>query len=281
MPELPEVETTIKGIKPFVLGQKVSQVIIRNAQLRFPIPKLLNKKLIGHRVNKISRRAKYMLFHFDHGILIIHLGMSGRLSILSTSNRTSFTKHDHIDILFANHTGLRLRDPRRFGVVLWSDDTHAETSHRLLKHLGKEPLSLAFNGQYLYQRAQHRKIAVKSFIMDSKIVVGVGNIYATESLFAAKINPSRAAGDLSKTEWEILAQQIKKVLKAALKAGGTTLKDFAGPKGDLGYFAVQLNVYGRAGLPCVCCKAILKSKRINQRSTVYCAYCQTDARSGM
>lgn len=275
MPELPEVETTMKGIKPYLLEQKVTDVIIRHPRLRYPVPKFLAKKIIGYDVKNIVRRGKYILFHFAHGTLILHLGMSGRLRILLTP--TAPQKHDHIDILFAEQICLRFCDPRRFGALLWMDGTHAEKYHPLLKDLGKEPLTEAFNARYLHQRAKNRKVAVKSFIMDSKVVVGVGNIYATEALFQANIHPLKMTNTISQKEWSKLASAIKKILKKAIKAGGTTLKDFASPAGKPGYFNVLLNIYGKQGLPCPICKTKLAAKKMFQRTTVYCPKCQEDA----
>lgn len=271
MPELPEVETTINGIKHYLLEQKISDVTIRHSQLRYPVPKLLAQHLVGQYLNNITRRGKYILFHFENGILILHLGMSGRLCILLTPTKPQ--KHDHIDIFFANNISLRFCDPRRFGALLWTDDKYVD-NHPLLKHLGKEPLTPTFNAKYLYERAKNKKLAVKSFIMDSKIVVGIGNIYATEALFQAGIHPLRAAGTLSQQEWHTLVVTVKHILKKAIKAGGTTLKDFAKPSGKPGYFSVKLNVYGKQHLPCPRCKTKLNSIRINQRSTVFCSKCQ-------
>lgn len=272
MPELPEVETTINGIKPYLIGHKIIDVKIRKSHLRFPIPQSINQKLIGHTVSTITRRAKYILFGIHHGVLIIHLGMSGSLKILLSPKTPEL--HDHVDVLFENQICLRFRDPRRFGAILWSDDERALKEHPLLKHLGIEPLSKTLTAKYLYQRAMNRQVAVKSFIMDSKIVVGVGNIYAAESLFAAGISPFKPASALSIPEWQSLVREIKSILKAAIKAGGTTLKDFIAPSGTPGYFSINLNVYGKEGQPCPQCKTKLKSRRINQRSTVYCEKCQ-------
>lgn len=274
MPELPEVETTMNAIKPYVLGQKVSEVIIRQTKLRYPLPKFLAEKICGQVVKKITRRGKYILFQFVHGTLILHLGMSGRLFILLTPNLSPPKKHDHVDIIFANKIGIRFCDPRRFGALLWTDDTHPEESHPLLKELGIDPLLKEFTGKYLFERARNRKVAVKAFIMNSKIVVGVGNIYATESLFKAGVHPLKAAGKVMPAEFAAIAKAIQHILKKAIKAGGTTFKDFASPSGAPGYFSVHLNIYGKQNLPCPKCKTKLISLRIGERNSVYCRHCQ-------
>ncbi len=270
MPELPEVETTLRGIIPHIKHQLIDKVSVRQARLRWPIPIEIKKLLPKQTIIHAWRRGKYILLGTTAGTLILHLGMSGSLRIL-----THFTppqKHDHVDIEFANKKILRLTDPRRFGAVLWTLENPLQ--HSLLKHLGPEPLSKNFTAAYLQQRAQKKKVAIKSFIMNSKIVVGVGNIYATEALFAAKINPEISAGKLSLARYEILVKAIKKILQAAIKQGGTTLKDFLDSDGKPGYFKFYLKVYGRANLPCVNCKTTLKEIRLGQRSTVYCPKCQ-------
>ena len=270
MPELPEVETTRRGIAPHIEGKTVSDVIVRHHQLRWPVPHGLKAKLAGHKVKSVSRRAKYLLIEFDHGTLILHLGMSGSLRIIDGDLPAD--KHDHVDIVFEHSQSLRLTDPRRFGCVLWCKD--APQQHKLIAHLGPEPLSDAFTGDYLYSQSRGRKSNIKQFIMDGKIVVGVGNIYASESLFLAGINPKRIAGKISRERYEKLAAAIKQVLTAAIQQGGTTLRDFVGGDGKPGYFAQQLNVYGREGKPCRICGTSVKQLLQGQRSTFYCPCCQ-------
>ena len=270
MPELPEVETTRRGIEPHIENNKVSKVILRRKTLRWPITPALCKDLPGEAIKSVSRRGKYLLLATKKGCVLIHLGMSGSLRIVDT-NQTA-AKHDHVDIVFANNKVLRYTDPRRFGCILW--DTESIESHPLLASLGPEPLSKEFHTNYLFQKSRTRNVAVKTFIMDSKIVVGVGNIYANESLFLAGINPKRNAGKISKPRYETLLQCIQLVLQRAIDVGGTTLKDFKGSDGEPGYFAQSLNVYGRKGDPCHVCKNTLKEIRQGQRSTVYCSQCQ-------
>jgi formamidopyrimidine-DNA glycosylase len=270
MPELPEVETTRRGIAPHVEGKDVSEVIVRHQQLRWPVPHGLKKTLQGQRINSVSRRAKYLLLDFDHGTLIIHLGMSGSLRIID--NALPAEKHDHLDIVLNNGKALRLTDPRRFGAVLWTKD-HPE-AHELLAHLGPEPLSEAFTPDTLYQRSRQRHSSIKQFIMEGKVVVGVGNIYASEALFLAGINPKAISGKVSKPRYEKLTIAIKQVLAAAIAQGGTTLRDFVGGDGKPGYFAQQLNVYGRVGEPCHRCGMAIKQITQGQRSSYYCPKCQ-------
>lgn len=270
MPELPEVETTLYGILPHVKLQKIEEVTIRQSQLRWPIPLQIQKTLPGQQFLNLKRRGKYLLLQTESGTLIMHLGMSGRLRILNSP--TPPQKHDHVDIRFTNQTLLRFTDPRRFGAILWT--TADPLAHDLLKDLGPEPLHSDFTGSYLWETAKKRKIAVKSFIMNSQVVVGIGNIYATEALFAAKIHPKKSAGKLSLQQYNDLVKACKKILRAAITQGGTTLKDFAKSDGKPGYFKVYLKVYGRGGLPCLTCKTTLKELRLGQRSTVYCPRCQ-------
>ena len=269
MPELPEVETTKRGIAPHIEGKKVSGVAVRQPQLRWLIPTDLQKTISGYKVKSVERRAKYLLIRFNHGTLIIHLGMSGSLRIVPRGEEPE--KHDHFDLIFAK-TCLRLRDPRRFGAVLWTNDNPLE--HKLLNHLGPEPLSPAFNGNQLHKLAQKRKTPVKTFIMDGKVVVGAGNIYANEALFMSRIHPKRPCNQVSLDEYKTLAGHIKKVLKAAIKQGGTTLQDFQQSDGNPGYFAQKLQVYGKEGEPCPSCGKKIKKDRIGQRSAFYCDSCQ-------
>jgi len=270
LPELPEVETTRRGIEPHIQKKKVSQVILRRKTLRWPITPALVNDLPGETIASVSRRGKYLLLKSKNGTLLIHLGMSGSLRIVDLNRRPA--KHDHVDIVLANDKVLRYTDPRRFGCMLWVQEP-AE-SHPLLASLGPEPLSDAFHGDYLFKRSRNRNIAIKNFVMDSKVVVGVGNIYAAESLFLAGINPKRSAGKISKPRYEKLALCIQDVLQNAIDVGGTTLKDFTGSDGEPGYFAQSLNVYGRKGKHCPVCKSTLKEIRQGQRSSVYCPRCQ-------
>ena len=270
MPELPEVETTCRGITPHLLGQKVKQVIIRNRNLRWPITRSLSSDIKNQTITSIARRGKYLLLNTEIGSLIMHLGMSGSLRILPSA--TEPAKHDHFDLVTTHGKCLRLHDPRRFGAVLWTRKSPYE--HKLLKDLGPEPLTDDFNGQYLFNRSRGRKRNIKTFIMDSKIVTGVGNIYASEALFMAGIHPQRAAGRISEQRYEKLVNAIKNVLMAAIQQGGTTLKDFTQTDGKPGYFKQQLNVYGRAGENCKQCSHVIKHLVQAQRATYYCSHCQ-------
>ena len=271
MPELPEVETSCRGIKPHILNKKIKLVVIRQHQLRWPIPKTLPNKISGLNLTQVTRRGKYLLLNFsDVGTVIIHLGMSGSLRICTPA--TPIGKHDHIDFVFSNNKVLRLTDPRRFGCVLWTDQPVEQ--HKLFSKLGPEPLEDNFNTDYLYQKSRKRNCSIKAFIMNSHIVVGVGNIYASESLFIAGINPKRKAGDLSKARCEKLLLAIKQILEAAIKQGGTTLRDFTREDGQPGYFAQQLRVYGRVDDACPNCGKAIKQITQQNRSTFYCTSCQ-------
>lgn len=270
MPELPEVETTVRGIAPHIEDQIINKVVVRQPQLRWPVPENLNQILTNRIVLSVSRRAKYLLIRTDNGTLIVHLGMSGSLRILSVDKLAE--KHDHIDIEFENNTLLRYNDPRRFGAMLWT--TQSPAQHELIRDLGPEPLLSDFDGNHLYKLARNRKTPVKSFIMDSHVVVGVGNIYANEALFMAGIHPSRHAGRISLNRYQRLADCIKSVLQDAIQQGGTTLRNFVNESGNPGYFKQQLRVYGRTGLPCRHCLLPLREIRINNRSTVFCIECQ-------
>ncbi len=270
MPELPEVETTRRGIAPHVCGQTIENVILRTDKLRFPIPANVQRDLRGKQFTEVARRGKYLLLSATNGTAIIHLGMSGKLRIVNS--RLTPIKHDHVDIVFANQQCLRFNDPRRFGALLWTTDDPLQ--HSLLSKLGPEPLTREFNGHYLFTKSRQRKAPVKAFIMDSHVVVGVGNIYATEALFKAGIHPKRAAGRISEARYIKLTKAIKVILRAAIKQGGTTLKDFLNSDGKPGYFKQRLNVYGRAGEPCLDCGTTLKSLQLGQRTSVYCPSCQ-------
>ncbi len=269
MPELPEVETSRRGIAPFIEQQTVAEVIIRQAKLRWPIPDTIYQ-LEQQTIDSVARRGKYLLLQSKLGTAILHLGMSGRLHILKPD--TPAGKHDHVDICFANDVCLRLTDPRRFGALLWTNKD--PMMHPLLNKLGPEPLSDVFEGDYLYQRGHKLKRAIKQVIMDSHIVVGVGNIYACESLFLAGIHPSRIANRISKARYQRLAAAIKAVLTTAIAMGGTTLRDFLNHEAKPGYFKQELQVYGREGLKCYHCQTELLNLRLQGRATVYCPKCQ-------
>ncbi len=264
MPELPEVETTRRGIAPHLIGRRITAVTLRRPDLRWPIPREIAEELPGQRIDATRRRAKYLLLDAQSGSAIVHLGMSGSLRVLP--QHTPPRQHDHVDIHLDDGALLRLTDPRRFGALLWQPLGH---THELLAHLGPEPLSHDFDAAYLIRAAP-----VKHFLMDQRIVVGVGNIYAAEALFRAGIHPARAAGRISKARWEILVQAIKHILAHAITRGGTTLRDFLDPDGEPGYFAQELLVYGRAGEPCKACGTSLRAADWGQRATVYCPKCQ-------
>ena len=270
MPELPEVETTRRGIQPHIEGRKVRQVLVREPRLRWPVPDELPGLLKGRILKSVERRSKYLLLRFTHGTAILHLGMSGSLRIIDADEPPM--AHDHVDIRFDGGRALRFTDPRRFGCLLWQGA--GEPIHSLLASLGPEPLSDDFDGELLFTRSRGRKAPVKTFLMDSRIVVGVGNIYANEALFAAGIRPDRAAGRISRQRYLVLAAEVKQVLVRAIEKGGTTLRDFVGGDGKPGYFKQELAVYGRGGLPCIACGAPLTEIRLGQRSTVYCRHCQ-------
>lgn len=269
MPELPEVETTRQGIEPHLQDQRVQQVIVRNASLRWPVPEDLDARLSGQRIMQVERRAKYLLIRAESGTLLSHLGMSGSLRMVEAN--TPVAKHDHIDIVLESGMALRYTDPRRFGCMLWVPEGE---QHSLLAKLGPEPLSDDFNADWLQERAKGRRVAIKPFVMDNAVVVGVGNIYASEALFAAGIDPRKEAGKVSKAKLALLVDEIKKVLARAIKQGGTTLKDFVGGDGKPGYFQQELFVYGRAGQPCLTCGSELREVKLGQRSSVFCGRCQ-------
>lgn len=276
MPELPEVETTRNGIAPHILRRKVKAVIVRQRQLRWPVTEGLEAELAGQSIRRVGRRGKYLLLETGAGTVMIHLGMSGSLRIVSANSKEELAapgKHDHVDIQFANGTVLRFHDPRRFGSVFWL--TAAPESHPLLAGLGPEPLGEEFTGDYLYLKSRKRSSAIKTFIMDSRIVVGVGNIYANEALFLAGIDPRRKAGSVSHGRMEKLVAAIREILAQAIEVGGTTLRDFVGGDGKPGYFSQSLEVYGRGGEACNTCGKALRETRLGQRSTVFCGQCQS------
>jgi formamidopyrimidine-DNA glycosylase len=278
MPELPEVEITRRGLFP-LLNQTVKNVVIRNASMRWPIPAHLPQTLINQKLISLNRRAKYILAEFGavsdddvvkSGTLLLHLGMSGRISLLDRSYPPE--KHDHFDIEFVNGCVLRLRDPRRFGAVLWAGS--APNSHALLAPLGPEPLDDVFNAKYLHNELKSRSAAIKIAIMDSHLVVGVGNIYASESLFHARIHPEMPAKNLTLKQCEKLVAEIKLTLNASLEAGGSSLRDFFGVDGNIGYFQQDYFAYGRTDEPCKICSKPIKCIRLGQRSTFFCQNCQ-------
>jgi len=270
VPELPEVETTLRGVRPYLEGRRIERLAVRDARLRYPVPADLGAALAGQRIHGLRRRGKYLLLDLDRGNLLIHLGMSGSLRMLPASTQPG--PHDHIDLILADGPCLRLRDPRRFGAFLWL--ASPAEAHPLLAHLGPEPLGDGFDGDYLHRVSRGRRSAVKPFIMDAGIVVGVGNIYANEALFLAGIHPNRAAGRIGLDRYRTLAGRIRAVLAAAIEQGGTSLRDFVQEDGSPGYFAQSLQVYGRGGEPCPTCAAPIRQRRIGQRSSFYCPRCQ-------
>ena len=270
MPELPEVETTRLGLLPHVVQQRVQGVEVRQAQLRWPVDNEINSRLPGQVINALSRRGKYLIFETQAGCQLVHLGMSGSLRLVDACS--PWRKHDHLQWLFASGQALRFHDPRRFGAVLWAT---APLQHKLLLNLGPEPLTADFSAAYLQLRAKGRKVPLKTFIMNSQVVVGVGNIYASEALYQAGLHPLRAACTVTLPQLTGLVTAIKNVLSAAIQQGGTTLRDFVNGKGDPGYFQQQLQVYGRDGEPCHQCQRLLILIKINQRSSVFCEHCQS------
>ncbi|RZZ89650.1 bifunctional DNA-formamidopyrimidine glycosylase/DNA-(apurinic or apyrimidinic site) lyase [Pseudoxanthomonas winnipegensis] len=269
MPELPEVETTRRGLAPHLEGAVVRAVLQRRDDLRWPIPPQVRAHLPGARIDAVRRRAKYLLLDTQAGSALLHLGMSGSLRVLPAA--TPVKAHDHVDLALDGGRVLRFNDPRRFGSLLWQEPGSV---HPLLQGLGPEPLSEDFDGDYLFARSRGRSASVKTFLMDQRIVVGVGNIYAAESLFSAGVHPLRAAGKVSRERYEALAAAIKAVLTYAITRGGTTLRDFISPDGAPGYFEQELWVYGRQGQPCKRCGTALKVEQIGQRTTVWCPRCQ-------
>jgi formamidopyrimidine-DNA glycosylase len=270
MPELPEVETTLRGLSPHLVKQTIADVVIRHPQLRWPVPRNLPTLLRGQTIRGLRRRAKYLLVEFDHGTLILHLGMSGSLRILPA--KTPPEKHDHFDLVLANGKLMRLRDPRRFGAVLWHEGDPAQ--HPLLAALGPEPLEKDFDAEHLHRATRNKSAAIKLVIMDNRIVVGVGNIYANEALFRAGIRPGIAAGKLSRERCAQLVQEIRSTLSEAIEKGGSTLRDFVNSDGRPGYFQQHYWVYGRAGEPCRRCGTSIKQIKQGQRSSFYCPHCQ-------
>ncbi|MDJ0926184.1 MAG: bifunctional DNA-formamidopyrimidine glycosylase/DNA-(apurinic or apyrimidinic site) lyase [Gammaproteobacteria bacterium] len=271
MPELPEVEITRRGIEPVLRGQRIKQLAVRSRKLRWPIPRGLEQRLHGATVAAVDRRAKYLLLRTDQGTALIHLGMTGGLRLVA--DRKAPNKHDHYDIVLENGSIVRFNDTRRFGSLLWAGDRPER--HRLLRDLGPEPLGPGFTGDYLRRVSRGRRVAIKQLLMNAHIVVGVGNIYASEALFRAGINPKRAAGRISLPRMERLTDTVREVLRDSLRSGGTTLRDFYGGDGRPGYFVRELRVYDRADLPCLVCSEPIRHIVQGQRSTYYCKGCQT------
>ncbi|MCZ0926257.1 bifunctional DNA-formamidopyrimidine glycosylase/DNA-(apurinic or apyrimidinic site) lyase [Halomonas janggokensis] len=274
MPELPEVETTRRGIAPYLEGQEITEVLVRQPRLRVPVPDDFAERLVGSRIGELARRAKYLQVPLataeGEATLLWHLGMSGSLRIARVGDLPK--KHDHVDVVTQSGDVLRYHDPRRFGFVDWQQGDGS--ADRRLMHLGPEPLDDAFNGRWLYRISRNKRVSVKPFLMDNRVVVGAGNIYAAEALFMAGIDPRRAAGRISLARYEKLAAAVKEVLAAAIIQGGTTLRDFVSGQGEPGYFAQRLNVYGRHGQPCMRCGVQLRRITLGQRASVFCPGCQ-------
>ena len=270
MPELPEVETTRRGIAPAIVDRRIREVIVREPRLRWRIPRSFANTIAGQEIRRLRRRAKYLIFDLERGSMILHLGMSGSLRLLPSA--TAPLTHDHVDLVLDNAVCMRFNDPRRFGSLLWTAGDPLE--HPLLAALAPEPLSDEFDGAYLARALKGRRVAIKQAIMNSQVVVGVGNIYASEALFRAHVRPRRAAGRLRREEIEALVAAIKSVLADAIRAGGTTLRDYINPDGMPGYFRQKLYVYERAGEPCLVCGTAIKHFVQGQRSTYFCPQCQ-------
>ena len=269
MPELPEIETILRGIAPRILGQIFSKVIIRQPKLRWEIPKTISKELVNQKIINITRRGKYLLLQTENGTLIIHLGMSGRLLLLPRKHIVA--KHEHITFELENGLALCYIDPRRFGAILLAKDP---SKHTLLKNLGPEPLSAEFSAPYLLQKAKNRTCSLKQLIMNNNVVVGIGNIYACETLFLAHIRPDTITKSLSSKQCILLVKAIKDVLAHAISKNGTTFRDYATSEGKSGNFQNELMVYGKAGLPCKVCGTTLQKIKLGQRNTVFCPKCQ-------
>jgi len=271
MPELPEVETTRRGLAPWLEGQQIARTVARAPRLRWPVPEEFTQRLPGARVTALERRAKWLFLRTDRGTALLHLGMTGSFRVLSDEQPPGL--HDHLDIVTADGLTVRFHDPRRFGSVLWTDVDPA--LHPLIAPLGPEPLGDRFTAAYLHARSRKRSIAIKPHLMNAHIVVGVGNIYASEALFRAGIHPARAAGRIALPRMEALVAAIREVLAEAICSGGTTLRDYYNGDGQPGYFAQRLRVYDRAGRPCQQCGTPVKQVVLGQRSSYYCPHCQT------
>ncbi len=269
MPELPEVETTRRGIAPHLLGREIAGLVVRQPNLRWPIAHELAAQLPGRVIERVSRRAKYLLLGIADGDVLVHLGMSGSLRVVDAAAAPG--AHDHVDLTMRGGSVLRFHDPRRFGSWLWQA---RGTLHPLLAHLGPEPLDGTFDDDHLWRASRGRSASVKSFLMDQRIVVGVGNIYAAEALFQAGIHPARAAGRVSRERYRALTAAVRAVLASAIERGGTTLRDYVNAVGEPGYFELELSAYGRAGEPCKRCITPLRHAVIGQRASVYCPRCQ-------
>ncbi len=270
MPELPEVETTRRGIAPAITGRRVVDLVVRERRLRWPIVADLESAVRGKIVRRVERRAKYLLIRFDAGTAIVHLGMSGSLRLLAADMPPA--THDHWDLVLDSGLALRFRDPRRFGSLHWSEGD--PRLHPLLAKLAPEPLTAAFDADYLFRTTRRRAVAIKALLMNSRLVVGVGNIYASEALFRAGIRPTRSSRRITRADADKLAQAIKEVLADAIKTGGTTLRDYVGASGAPGYFRQRLYVYERAGEPCRVCGIPIKRRPMGQRATYWCPQCQ-------
>lgn len=270
MPELPEVETTMRGISPYLLNKNIKAIKVRQPQLRWPVPDEIHDA-VNQRINSVKRRGKYIIASTKVGSIIMHLGMSGSLRIMDKPFDTR--KHDHVLFELSNNKSMVYHDPRRFGSILWTNS--AAEQHPLIANLGPEPLSDEFSGSYLFKASRRKKVAIKNFVMNSHIVVGVGNIYASEALYRAGIRPGKAAGRVTAASFDLLTAEIKSVLAASIESGGTTLRDFVNSAGEPGYFQQTLNVYGREGEPCRLCSSPIKQRTIGQRSTFYCTRCQS------
>lgn len=271
MPELPEVETICLGIRPHIVGKIISDILVRQPQLRWPIPENLAAQCCHQMIIGVTRRAKYLLLETsENKTILIHLGMSGSLRIVDTTKAPG--KHDHVDFIFTDGTLLRFNDVRRFGAILLTSDPIEE--HKLIRLIGPEPLLSQFNGEHLYHLSKNKTTPVKAFIMNGHHVAGVGNIYASESLFMAGIHPSRQAGRITLKRYQTLAECIKIILHKAIDKGGTSLRDFVNEQGNPGYFQQSLSVYGRTNEPCVHCSQAIKQLKIAQRASYYCPVCQ-------
>ncbi len=269
MPELPEVETTRRGLEPLLVGQTIAAVEIRQPSLRWPVEAELASQLRGQRIRSVARRGKYLLVTLESGALLIHLGMSGSLRYLTAAQTPS--QHDHVDLQFRSGAQLRFNDPRRFGSLHFSADPE---DHWLLRNLGPEPLGERFTGGYMWRISRGRRVSIKQLLMNGRVVVGVGNIYASEALFRAGVHPQRSAGRIARHRYDLLVDAVKAVLNDAIRAGGTTLRDFVDGDGQPGYFQRELRVYGRDGEPCVRCNAPIKQRVLGQRASYYCPRCQ-------
>lgn len=270
MPELPEVETSLRGVSPYLEGQTIAEIVVRQPQLRWPVSEEL-RQMAGAKIHFLSRRAKYLIIHTSRGDIVLHLGMSGSLGILNKSAKQPAGKHDHVDLVTESGVILRYNDPRKFGAWLWAENA---ANSALFAKLGPEPLEEGFTADYLYRQSRNKTVAVKNFIMNNAVVVGVGNIYACESLFQAGIHPELAAQNLTPKQSERLVSVIKTVLSKAIMQGGTTLKDFIQPDGKPGYFAQVLQVYGRKDEACNDCGSTIEAKIIGQRNSFFCPKCQ-------